>query len=132
MRKQDKLTSFLLKNNKEISNEDIKYYKDNPEELDVLINKETLQIGILHYFFAIGLGLLLGGKFVGYIFKHAISDFISDVVIDSIVELGNAILGGVVAAYLLEYLQKKQYKQNVAYRREVKRRINKKSLSKKV
>ncbi len=57
-------------------------------------------------------------------FADVWGDFTNQVVLDVASELGIAIFGGAITAYLLEYLQKKQYEDNIAFRNEIKRRIN--------
>ncbi len=47
----------------------------------------------------------------------------NDVMLDVSSELGIAIFGGTVTAYLLEVLQAKQYRENVAYRNAIKARL---------
>ncbi len=107
----------------EITDEVVEYYRKNPDELDLLIDKEDFNIKFLSYFFVIGLVLTVGSRGLAFLFADVWGEFINHVVLDVASEVGIAIFGGAVTAYLLEYLQKKQYEENIAYRNEIKKRL---------
>ncbi len=107
----------------EVTDEIVEYYKKNPDELDLLIDKEDFNIKFLSYFFIFGLVLTVGSRVLSFMFEDIWGDFVNHVVLDVASEVGIAIFGGSVTAYLLEYLQKKQYEENIAYRNEIKKRI---------
>ncbi len=111
-------------NNNIVTDEQVEYYRKNPNELDLLIDKEDFNIKFLSYFFVIGLVITIGSRVLAYMFADIWGDFTNQVVLDVASELGIAIFGGAITAYLLEYLQKKQYEDNIAFRNEIKRRIN--------
>lgn len=106
-----------------ITDEMVSYYRENPDELDLLIDKEDFNIKFLTIFFVIGLLLTVGSRIWPFIFPHLINEMIDHLIFDVFSELGIAIFGGAITAYLLEYLQKKQYEENIAFRNEIKRRI---------
>lgn len=107
----------------EVTEEIIEYYRKNPEELDLLIDKEDFNIRFLSYFFIFGLVLTVGSRVLSFMFADIWGEFINHVVLDVASEIGIAIFGGAVTAYLLEYLQKKQYEENMAFRNEIKKRL---------
>ena len=111
----------------EITDAQIEFYQNHPEELDLIIDKEQLHLSFLQYFFGVGFLLMVGSRVVIYIFSDTATRFVTEVVLEATFELGNAILGGVIAAFLLEYLQKKQYEENIRYRRDVLARIQNKT-----
>ncbi len=108
----------------EVTDEILEYYRKNPDELDLLIDKEDFNIKFLSYFFVIGLVITIGSRILAFVFADVWGEFINNVVLDVSSELGIAIFGGAITAYLLEYLQKKQYEENIAFRNEIKKRLS--------
>ncbi len=107
----------------EVTDEVVEYYRKNPDELDLLIDKEDFNIKFLSYFFFFGLIMTVGSRVLSFMFGDIWGDFVNNVLLDVVSEIGIAIFGGAVTAYLLEYLQKKQYEENISYRNEIKKRL---------
>ncbi len=106
-----------------VTDEIVEYYRKNPDDLDLLIDKEDFNVKFITYIFFLGLIITVGSRILAFMFADVWGEFINSVVLDVSSEVGIAIFGGAVTAYLLEYLQKKQYEENIAYRNEIKRRI---------
>ena len=117
------MINLLSYEKREVTAETVEYYRSNPKELDLIIDKEEFNIRFLSFFFIIGITLTVGARILKYFFEDAWATFINDVILDVASELGIAIFGGAVTAYFLEYLQKKQYEENVRYRGEILKRI---------
>ncbi len=122
MKKHNALDRFFLEK-LEITDEVIEFYQKNPDELDLIIDQEHFDNKFLSYFFILGLMITIGSRVLAYFFEDIWGKFMNDVVLDVSSELGIAIFGGAVTAYLLGNLQKKQYKENVAYRNAIKARL---------
>ncbi len=120
------LESIFKKEVKSITPELVEFYEENPKELDLLINKEDFHIKFLSYFFVFGLVLTVGSRVLSYFFEDIWGKFMNDVILDVSSELGIAIFGGAITAYLLEYLQKNQYQENIEFRDRIKEEIIKK------
>jgi undecaprenyl pyrophosphate phosphatase UppP len=119
----DQLTALIFPDTLEITKETIDYYEQNPDELDLIINKEHFHSAYLGLFFIMGLVLTIAARVIAFVFGSKFGDFINEIILDVISELGIAIFGGAVVAYLIEFLNKKQYQQNVKFRMEVKQMI---------
>lgn len=63
--------------------------------------------------------LTLASRLFKFFFVGQWSDFVNDVILDVFSELGIAIFGGAITAFILENLQRRQYKENVAFRNEI-------------
>ncbi len=111
---------WLFPENYEITEETIEYYEQHPDELDLIIDKEHFHAIYLGMFFVVGLVLTIAARVVQYAYGEALGEFVNTVILDIISELGIAIFGGAVVAYLIEFLNKRQYQQNIKFRREVK------------
>jgi hypothetical protein len=127
MFKLQNLTKLFVDAKQVITEADVDFYQANPEELELIIDKEVLHLRFLTYFFLVGLLMVVGSRMVIYLFADVLGSFVAEVILEVSFEMGNAVLGGVIAAFLLEYLQKKQYQENVRYRQEVLRRIAQRS-----
>ncbi|MEN0049540.1 MAG: hypothetical protein AAF806_20940 [Bacteroidota bacterium] len=117
------MINLLSYEKREVTAAIVEYYRQNPKELDLIIDKEEFNIRFLSFFFFLGITLTVGARILKYFFEDAWATFINDVILDVASELGIAIFGGAVTAYFLEYLQKKQYEENVRYRGEILKHI---------
>ncbi len=122
---KDELTDYLLNKPKQITESVLDFYEKNPEELNMISNREEIQLGILKYFFIVSIVLIAGSRTIIYLFGENLTNYFTEVVFEVTFEVGNAILGGVLAAFLIERLQKKQYEKNIRYKREVIRLLKK-------
>lgn len=113
----------LLLDKQIVTDEVVEYYRKNPDELDLIIDKEQTHSKLLAFLFGLGLTITIGSRVLAYFFEDIWGKFMNDVVLDVSSELGIAIFGGAVTAYLLEVLQAKQYKENIAYRNAIKSRL---------
>ncbi|PID47755.1 MAG: hypothetical protein CSB47_00155 [Proteobacteria bacterium] len=120
--KNNLIDGFLLEK-LEITDEVVDYYRENPDELDLIIDKEQMHTKLLAFLFGLGLAITIGSRVLAYFFEDIWGKFMNDVVLDVSSELGIAVFGGAVTAYLLEVLQAKQYRENVAYRNAIKARL---------
>ncbi|MEM7738595.1 MAG: hypothetical protein AAF267_22720 [Deinococcota bacterium] len=127
MLKLQNLTKLFVDAKQVITEADVDFYQAHPEELELIIDKEVLHLSFLTYFFLVGLLIMVASRIVIYLFADVLNSFVAEVILEISFEMGNALLGGVIAAFLLEYLQKKQYQENVRYRQEVLRRIAQRS-----
>ena len=125
-----RINNVIFPDTQKITEEVIQYYEQNPDELDLIINRELFNSLYLGIIFILGIGLTVASRVVGYVYGEVIGDFVNDVVLDVLSELGIAIFGGAVVAYLIETLNKRQYQQNVKFRREIKRILEEKKIDK--
>lgn len=123
-----KLTNSMFFDNQEVTEEIVDYYEKNPEELDLIINKEYFHTVFLGSFFFLGIGITIIARIIQYFYSDKLGNFVNSIILDVISELGIAIFGGAVAAYLLEYLNKRQYQQNLKFRKQVKMKLEERKL----
>lgn len=117
------LERILIDKRVEISEAEVDYYITHPEEIDTIIDREVIQLAFLKFGFGLALVLMIGSTLLSYYFADSWGEFINDLVLDIIKEIGIAILGGVITVYFIEIIQKKQYEANVQYRRTLLRKI---------
>ncbi len=109
----------LLGEKPEITDEIVEYYRNNPSDLDLIIDKEYFHSKFIKFFFIVGLVVTVSSRVLKFFFHNTWAEFINDIVLDIISELGIAIFGGAITAYILERMKQKQYQDNVKFRNEV-------------
>lgn len=124
MKLEDKVFDNALWGEKtEITDEIVQFYKDHPDELDLITDKEYFYGKFIKFFFVIGIIITVVSRLLKFVFEDTWASFINEVVLDIFSELGIAIFGGAITAFLLESLRQRQYKENTAFRKEVLKRI---------
>lgn len=113
----------LLGEKPEVTDEIIEHYRKNPSDLDLIIDKEYFHSKFIKFFFFFGLMLTVSSRVLKFFFHNTWAEFINDIVLDIISELGIAIFGGAITAYILERMKHKQYQDNVKFRNEVLEKI---------
>lgn len=114
------MKNIIFSDNQKVTKEVVDFYEENPDELDLIIDKEYFNIIFLGVFFILGISITVFARMLQYFYGVSLGDFINNVVLDVLSELGIAIFGGAIVAYLLEFLNKRQYQQNIKFRRQVK------------
>ena len=113
----------LLGEKPEVTDEIVEYYRKNPSDLDLIIDKEYFHSKFIKFFFIVGLIVTVSSRVLKFFFHNTWAEFINDIVLDIISELGIAIFGGSITAYILERMKQKQYQDNVKFRNEVIKKI---------
>jgi len=130
MKLLDRIDSLLFPDKQEITEEVIQYYEKHPDELDLIIDREHFNALYLGLFFFLGLFLTILARLISYFYGATLGNFVNTVILDVISEIGIAIFGGAVVAYLIEYLNKKQYQSNLKFRRQIKAIIDQRQQNK--
>lgn len=116
-----RLLKIIFPNTQEITEEVIRHYEKNPDELDLIVNREHFNAVYLGVVFSLGIGLTLAARLIQHFYKDSLGEFISTIILETIGEIGIAIFGGAIVAYLIEFLNKRQFQENIQFRREIKR-----------
>ena len=117
------LKLFLKKGISEVTDEEIAYFRDNPEQIDEI----TAPVAVHKLF--LWVGALLGALFVGVskVIKFSqlaiVSLGVREFVIDIVFEIGVALIGAAVTAYILGILLNQQQENAKKWRSEIRRRI---------
>lgn len=118
-----RLYKVVFPDSQEISKEIIRHYEKNPDELDLIINKEYFNSVYLGVIFFVGIGTTILARIAQYVYGEFLGAFVNTVVLDVVSEVGIAIFGGAIVAYLIEFMNKKQFQRNIQFRRQVKAMI---------
>ena len=118
------LRMFLKSSPNEVSEEELAYFRAHPEQIDeitapVNIHKMFLWLGTLLGVALVGLSKLL--KFFPVL--EILSAGLREFGIDIVFEIGVALIGAAVTAYILGVLLDRQQKNAARWRAEVRRRL---------
>jgi len=119
------LRLFLKSSPTEVCEEELDYFRANPEQIDeitapVNIHKMFLWAGTLLGVALVGLSKML--KF--YPVLENLSEGLREFGIDIVFEIGVALIGAAVTAYLLGILLDRQQENAARWRAEIRRRLN--------
>ena len=108
-----------------VTDDEVKYFREHPSEIDefsapVNVHKFFLLIGTLLGIFFVALSKVMKFSSLLVFLSDAYSEFIIDVVF----EIGVALIGAAVTAYLLGILLNKQQSDVKKWRTELRKRIN--------
>ena len=107
----------------DLSEDDLTYYRDNPEAIRELLSRETVRRQMAGWIVAVAMLLVTTSKFVAYYFRDTLGDFFVDVVVDLIFEMGAALMGAVATLVFVEMAQASQFEENKRLYRAVKARL---------
>ncbi|MEL7121294.1 MAG: hypothetical protein AAFO07_17740, partial [Bacteroidota bacterium] len=79
MNKKHQSSNLIFSDNQEITEEVIDYYEKNPEELDLIINKEYFHAVFLGIFFFLGLIITIAALIVQYYFGEDMGELMNTV-----------------------------------------------------
>ena len=117
------LKLFLKTGINEVTDEEIAYFRDHPDQIDEI----TAPVAVHKLF--LWVGALLGAVFVGVskVIKFSqlaiVSLGVREFVIDIVFEIGVALIGAAVTAYILGILLNEQQENAKKWRSEIRRRI---------
>ena len=126
----NRIDRVIFPDYQEITEEVIQHYEKNPDELDLIINREYFNAAYLGLIFITGIVITVSARLVSYFYGESMGEFVDSVILDVISEVGIAIFGGAIVAYLIEILNKQQFQQNIKFRREVKAIIHQRKKNK--
>jgi hypothetical protein len=117
------LKLFLKTATSEVTDEEVAYFRDHPDQIDevtapVAVHKLYLWVGAL-------LGILFVGvsKVIKFSQLAMVSEGVREFVIDMVFEIGVALIGAAVTAYILGILLNQQQDKAATWRAEIRRTI---------
>lgn len=118
------LYKFFFGNGTEVTDDEVAYFREHPEEIDDF--SAPLNIHKIFLFFGILLGICLVG--VSKVLKslswlEAFSLSLHEFLVDIVFEVGVALIGAAVTAYLLGILLNRQQSEAKKWRTELRKRI---------
>jgi hypothetical protein len=118
------LKLFLKSAPSEVTDEEVAYFRDHPDQID-----EVTAPVVVHKLF-LWVGALLGALFVAIskVIKFSqlalLSEGVREFTVDIVFEIGVALIGAAVTAYILGILLNQQQDNAATWRSEIRRRIS--------
>ncbi len=118
------LIKLLLKDRVEATPEEVAYFRKHPDEIDEITAPVTVHKLFLLFGTLLGVFLVWLSKIVNFstIFR-TLPDHVEEFLVDIVFEVGVALIGAAVTAYLLGILLNTQQKNAKRWRQEIRRRI---------
>jgi predicted phage tail protein len=114
---------YLKSSPDKLSEDELAYFREHPD----MIDEVTAPVGLHKLFLWLGaiLGALLVGvsKWIKFMYHPIISEGMMEFWVDIVFEIGVALIGAAVTAYILEILLNKQQKNAAHWRTEIRRKI---------
>jgi len=110
-----------------LSADELDYYRQNPEEIHELLNRETVRRKMIGWILLAAAVLVTLSKLIPFFFGDVIGEFASEVAMDLVFEMGAALMGAIATLYFVEITQAQQYEENKRLYRALKARLGDKN-----
>ena len=107
----------------ELSEEELDYYREHPEEIHELLSRETVKRQMAIWIALVAAVLVTVSKLIAYYFKDSLGGFVVEVVVDLVFEMGAALMGAVATLVFVEMAQAEQYEENKRLYRACRERL---------
>jgi hypothetical protein len=106
-----------------LTDADIRFFRDNPDELSILDQRETFRFRRLLVILVLAISLFAGSKLITTNLNNELEWLINSVAVDVLFEMGAALIGALATLLFLEIQKRRQLKDNLRLRAEIRRRI---------
>ena len=119
------LKLFLKRSPKDVTDEEVAYFREHPDEIDEFtaplnIHKLFLQLGLLLGTVCVGISKVINYSAILDGLLQGVREFIVDIIF----EVGVALIGAAITAYILGIVLNKQQQAASEWRAEIRRIIN--------
>ena len=91
-----------------LTEEELRYFSEDRDRLSLISNRETNGSSFLFKIFIVAVSFIASSKLISFRYGDEINQFVSEVIVDTMFELGAALIGAVATVYFIEKEQKKQ------------------------
>ncbi|MEQ8822865.1 MAG: hypothetical protein RIC14_00675 [Filomicrobium sp.] len=107
----------------DFTDDHIRQFRDNPALLDLIGDRETLNLRNLWRILWIAAALVAVSKGLAITYGDEYDQFVFAVLSDLVFEMGAALIGSVATVIFIQYQEKRQFEENMRFRAEIRRRI---------
>ncbi len=124
------LKLFFKTSPKDVTDEEVAYFREHPDEIDEItapinIHKHFLWLGLLLGTVLVGISKALNYSVILAVLRQGAREFVVDIVS----EVGVALIGAAITAYILGIVLNKQQENAAEWRAEIRRRIGGRDVS---
>ncbi len=116
---------LLLTDQTDLNDEEVAYFKKNPDDIDEITAPVNVHKFFLWFGSLLGISLVIVSKLVEVQSLFLVNYIhVKEVIVSIVFEIGVALIGGGVTAYLLGILLNNQQEKAVTWRKKIRERIN--------
>ena len=116
---------LLLTDQTDLNEEEVAYFKKNPDDIDEITAPVNVHKFFLWFGSLLGISLVIVSKLVEVQSLFLVNYIhVKEVFVSIVFEIGVALIGGGVTAYLLGILLNNQQEKAVTWRKKIRERIN--------
>lgn len=106
-----------------LTDADIRFFGENPDELSILDQRSTFKSGRLLFILLAAIALFAASKALSVHLPDRFDALVNSVLVDVLFEMGAALIGALATLLFLEAQDKRQLRDNLRLRAEIRRRI---------
>lgn len=114
---------ILFDEAEEMTESDIRFLRDNPAYLELIIQRENTRLSSLVWMLGLAAVFVVVSKLIAYRYGEVLDQFVGEVVVDLVFEMGAALIGAFATVLFIEHQKNRQFRDNLELRLEVERRI---------
>lgn len=114
----------IVNRNVQITQEELDYYREKPEEIALINNATRIRYRFLSYAFILGFILVVVSKLTAPLLGAFVASFWVNVLVDLFFELGVALWGGAITTYIIELHALKEEKDCKRKQDEIRRLLH--------
>lgn len=106
-----------------VTEDDIRYFAEDPRRLDLIDARETGGYRKLAGFLVLAMVFIILSKVLVARYDNAVDQILNGVIVDFFFEIGSALIGAMTAVVFIGGRSVRQFRQNLELRREIEKRI---------
>lgn len=125
-RERDKmfLKSFFKRSPGEVTEEEIAYFREHVDEIDEITAPVNVHKLYLWWGALLGIALVALSKYLKFSIAYLLSESLREFAVDVVFEIGVALIGAAVTAYILGILLNQQQEKASLWRAEIRKKIS--------
>jgi hypothetical protein len=121
---QDTIAQLLtISDASDLTEDQVRCFKDNPSLMTLVGDRETLGLRNLWRILWIAAALVAVSKIIAVKLGDEVDQFLINVASDLVFEMGAALIGSVATVIFIEYQNRRQFTENMAFRTKLQQRI---------
>lgn len=114
---------LMISDASDLTEDQVRCFKDNPSLMTLVGDRETLGLRNLWRILWIAAALVAVSKVIAVKLGDEVDQFLVNVASDLVFEMGAALIGSVATVIFIEYQNRRQFTENMAFRTKLQKRI---------
>jgi len=117
------LKLYLKSSPGEVTDEELSYFRENPDQIDEVTAPVNVHKLFLWWGALLGIALVALSKYLKFSIVYRLSEALREFTVDVVFEIGVALIGAAVTAYILGILLNQQQEKASLWRAEIRKKI---------